>query len=118
VRANPYSRKALSRWLVTVPLWWGSLRREGRTEDRLGRKNIFGPSFHQRTVSVGFTVCGFEWPAETPAVPRPIFSRTPNHKKYVNPKQNAPDRTPFVLPGASLDGFPRTSQFAPPEKGL
>jgi hypothetical protein len=34
-------------------------------------KNMFGPSFHQRTVSVGFTVCGFEWPPETPAAPRP-----------------------------------------------
>ena len=22
-------------------------------------KNMFGPSFHQRTVSVGFSVCGF-----------------------------------------------------------
>jgi hypothetical protein len=22
---------------------------------------MFGPSFRQRTVSVGFTVCGFEW---------------------------------------------------------
>jgi len=81
-------------------------------------KNILGPSFHQRTVSVGFTVCGLEWPPETPAAPRPQFSRTHRHTKVVNLEQKAPDRTPFVLPGASSDTFPGTSHFAPPEKGL
>jgi len=45
---------------------------------------MFGPSFHQRTVSVGFSVCGFEWPPETPAAPRPQFSKTRNHTKYIN----------------------------------
>ena len=45
---------------------------------------MFGPSFHQRTVSVGFSVCGLEWPPETPAAPRPQFAKTRNHTKYIN----------------------------------
>lgn len=103
---------------------WVQYRLDGvllgeKEEPKIGLegKNIFGPSFHQRTVSVGFTVRGFEWPPETPAAPRPQFSRTHDHNNYMNLKQNAPDRTPIVLPGALFDGFPRTSHFSPPEKG-
>jgi hypothetical protein len=33
-------------------------------------------------------------------------------------KKTAPDRTPILLSGAALDGFPESTHVAPPEKGL